>query len=421
MMSNARRASLPLLVVLAMLVSVLLVLAHSEPADASTPTGKAVGQVIGTEPVKLNVKVRWFANDWTYLGQRRVRGDIYSLALPPGTYHLQFVDLRPAYDVTKYAPSDILVRVRSGRVVQHDVKMRRGAAITGTARAGGKVLRGARIVAANANQQSFETTANKLGQFAIGGLPAGSYSVFTFDRAQIWVGKSLWVAKVRAREARNVLITLRKKGGSLLVDLRQGDGRPMKGEFFVTAVSKKSGQFWTARAKSGEVSFRGLFPGRYKLVAPGAGNYLAQTGAIRGARVRSGRADLASSFTWRTRGAEVMGIVVDYEDPSYPLPGAQVLLYNSQGDRLATTTSDDQGLFRFAGQLSTQTGMTVVAGPDQYSPYLGKGTHYCKYDSGTSDAFEVSNGDTTDVGAVALPHLPADEQDGVLCWPSDGS
>ena len=37
-------------------------------------------------------------------------------------------------------------------------------------------------MAANKEQNSFETTANATGQFALGGLPPGSYSVFTYDK-----------------------------------------------------------------------------------------------------------------------------------------------------------------------------------------------------------------------------------------------
>ena len=50
--------------------------------------------------------------DWNYIGQKAANGGGYSLSLPPGTYHLQFVDQRPSYDVTRYAPTDVKVTVR---------------------------------------------------------------------------------------------------------------------------------------------------------------------------------------------------------------------------------------------------------------------------------------------------------------------
>ncbi|MGZ4450926.1 MAG: carboxypeptidase regulatory-like domain-containing protein, partial [Nocardioides sp.] len=208
-MSHLRRRAGAVVLVLAGLLASLMLVGVS---PASAANGKAVGQIIGTEPVRLQVKMLWFDAHWHYLGQRRIDGDIYSISLAPGTYHLQFVDLRPSYDVTKYAPSDVTVTVPSGRSVQHDVKMHRGGAITGVAKGGnGKPLGGARVVAANTNQQSYETKANGKGQFAVGGLPAGSYSVFTYDRDQTWVGKSLWVPKIKLGEARNVLVKLKGK------------------------------------------------------------------------------------------------------------------------------------------------------------------------------------------------------------------
>ncbi|GAB3770876.1 hypothetical protein FB382_000295 [Nocardioides ginsengisegetis] len=415
----ARRGGAVLLVLVGLLAS--LVLVGVSPATAAT--GQVRGVVYGPQKINLHVQMLWFTKDWKFLGKAKVPStNIYSLTLPAGSYHLQFVDLRPSYDINKYAPSDIFVTVRAGSPTQHDVKMHRGAAITGTAKGGDhRILPGARLVAANTHQQSYETKANGRGQWAIGGLPDGNYSVFTFDRDRIWVGKSLWVPKIERGQIRNVSVTLKQHGGRLLVDLHQGDGRPMLGKFFVTAVSKASGQFWTEQAKGGEVSFDDLYPGKYKLVAPGHGRYLAQTGTIQGAYVKAGGSDLASTFTWTRLGAKVQGIVVDYEDPSYPLSGAEVMLFNADGDKLGSTTSNANGFFSFGGQLDTQDGLKVVAGPGPYSDYLGEEPHRCKFGHRTSDAFAVTRGQTSDIGAVELPHLPAAQQTNPSCDPSDGS
>ncbi|GCD90819.1 collagen binding domain-containing protein [Nocardioides sp. LS1] len=409
----ARRAGAVLLVLVGLLAS--LVLVGVSPATADN--GTAVGRVIATQQGKLRVKVLWFDNHWKYLGQRKLDSDIYRLSLAPGTYHLQFVDLRPSYDVTKYAPSDIQVTVPSGLPVQHDVKMRRGAAITGVARGGGHVLRGARIVAANANQQSYETKANSQGQFALGGLPDGNYSLFTFDRDQTWVAKSLWVPKMKRPEVRNLGINLKTKGGSLLVSLFKPDGKPMGGRFYVTVVSKASGQFWTARAGGGSVTFQGLYPGRYKLVAPGVGNYLARTGSVVGGYVKAGGADLASTFKWTQRGAWITGIVVDYEDPSIPIAKVPVSLYDASGNKIGQDTTNDNGLFTFAGQLDTQDGLTVVATGGWY-----QGDNYCNFKRTSVGDISVTHGMQTDMDALEMRHAPADDQAGAtLCYPSDGS
>ena len=64
----------------------------------------------------------------------------------------------------------------------------------------GRLPRGARVVAANKEQNSFETTANAQGQYALGGLPPGSYSVFTYDKRKSWVGKSTYLPEAQGRE-----------------------------------------------------------------------------------------------------------------------------------------------------------------------------------------------------------------------------
>ena len=187
MRSATRRPTgvLMLLLVLATLLAPVLVAAPATAAD-----GRVRGAIVGPGDKSPKVKVSWFAEDWTYLGARKANGGGYSLVLPAGTYHLQFTDSRPAYDVEKFAPADVLVTVSDGATTVKNVKMRRGASIGGTVRAGGKPAAGARVVAANKERNSFETTANAQGQFALGGLPAGSYSVFTYDKRKVFVGKS---------------------------------------------------------------------------------------------------------------------------------------------------------------------------------------------------------------------------------------
>ncbi|WP_435746247.1 MSCRAMM family protein [Nocardioides sp. SYSU DS0663] len=396
------RALLSSLLVLGVALSAVTVPA----APAQAAHGKAVGQVIGTQDGKLRTKMLWFDEDWGYLGQRRLDGTIYSLSLPPGTYHLQFVDLRPAYDVTKYAPSDVSVTVRSGQVVQRDVRMRRGAAITGTVRAGGRPASGARVVAANTHEQSFEVKADRKGRFAVAGLPAGSYSVFTYDRGEAYVGRSTWVPGLALGKAANVPIALTKRGGSLLVQLRKADGSPMGGSFHVTVVSKASGQFWTVRARRGEVSFPNLFPGRYRMVAPGVGSWFARSGDVSGAAVKSGRADLASTFRWTKRGAWVSGVVVDEADGETPMVGAQVLLLDQAGRRLDETATRTDGSFTLDGQVPTQSGLQVVVNPSGGGWMAG--VSWCRFESVTSGPWSVVAGRERWVDAITLPHAPAE-------------
>lgn len=400
--TNRRRRATALVLALGLLASLLLALGTAAPAQAAS--GKVVGQVIGSQGGKLRVEMLWFDQGWNYLGRRKVEGDIYSLSLQPGTYHLQFVDQRPSYDVTKYAPSDVTVTVKGGGIVQRDVRMRRGAAITGTVKAGGRPAAGARVVAANANEQSYEVKANGKGQFAVGGLPAGSYSVFTFDRKDTWVGRSRYVQGLKRGQAKNVGLALTKRGGSLLVQLRRGDGTKMTGSFYVTAVSKATGQFWTARARRGEVAFPNLYPGGYTMVAPGVGNWFARTAGIQGASVKAGRADLAASFRWTKRGAWITGYVVDEMDEETPMARAQVMVFDKAGHKLDETLTNAGGWFTLDGQIATQGGLKIVVNPEPDRGGYMQGAAWCQFKGTTSGPWSVRTGEETPVDAIVLPH-----------------
>lgn len=432
---TARRAGLPLtaaLAALALLAAMLLVLApsahaahtgraaHTASAARSAVTGRVLGEISGKDGVN-KIRMTWFTQDWHYLGKRKVNRGAYSLSLRPGTYWIQFTDRRPTYDVTKYAPSDIKVRVRAHKTTIKRVVMRRGAAITGIVTAGGKPARGARLVAANTAEQSFEVKANKQGQFALGGLPAGSYSVFTYERTSQWTGKSSYVPGLKPGDVADIAIQQTKHAGKLLVLLSAG-GKTIHKPVFVTAISRATGQFWTERStRDGSVSFDGLFRGRYRLVMPGVGDYLARNGNVTKAKVRANHLAIGT-FNLTRRGASVEGIVVDKEDPSYPLPGAAVLLVNKTGDTIGEDVTNSDGHFSFGGAITTQSGLTVVAQPGGYTAYLGEDTHYCLYGRTTSDRFSVRTGRSSDIGAIELAHLPKAEQgQSVNCYPSDGS
>ena len=381
--------------------------ARQSPTTAERTT-KVRGSIKAADK-GVKYRVRWFTKDWTYIDERKVTGGIYSLSLQPGTYYLQFVDLRPAYNVTKYAPTDIKVKV-GDTSVQKNVRMKRGAAITGTVRAGGRVAGGAEVVAANAAEQSYRVTANKRGQFALGGLPAGSYSVFTYDRKKAYVGRSTYLAGMKLGQVRNTPITLGTRAGRLLVDLRTKDGK-VKEKVFVTAVSKATGQFWTVKARGGEAIFSGLFPGKYRMVAPGVGSFLPQSGAIKGAMVRSGKDDLASTFTWTKRGATISGAVVDEEHPDAPMEDVEVLAFDQSGARLGSATTGADGLFTITGAITTQQGVTVKIQPGGTNPPYLQGTYYCKYGTASQGGVSVRTGEDTVLGILALPQLPTAQQD----------
>jgi Carboxypeptidase regulatory-like domain len=402
-MLSSARVRTALLAVLALVGSLLLLVAPSGSAEAATGSGTVRGAIYGRSGTPT-VVMQWFTADWKYLGKRKVRNGVYSLRLQPGTYRLQFVDQRPAYDLTKYAPADATVQVRAGHTTQRSVRMRKGAAIYGVVRAGGRPAAGARVVAANTYQQSYEATSNRSGEYAIGGLPTGRYSVFTFDRKKRYVAKSSYVGLQLGR-ARKVSPSLRTRAGRLLVDLYAGSA-PLTGRHPITVVSRSNGQWWTANASGGSVSFAGLYPGRYKIIVPGVGNYFASTGTVAGAEVRPGRAAFGS-YRLTKRGGWVTGTVVDSSYPTRKLSGATVTLRDAKGATVATTTSGAGGRFTFGGPLTTRSGMKVVVGPGPYSPYLGTDPATCAYISTTlTKSFTITTGREAGLGLVGIDLKP---------------
>lgn len=399
---------------LALLVGAALV---APTATAAAGSGKVRGAIVQADGATPRANVLWFDSSWTYLGARQATAGGYSLTLAPGRYYLQFVDRRPAYDVEKSAPTTVSVTVYAGRTTVRNVQMRRGASIGGRVVAGGKVAPGARVVAANTGEQSFTTTADSSGNYALGGLPAGKYSVFTYDRRQTWVARSTYLGQVEGSRFRQVDLRLTTRAGNMLVDLYAGN-EPARGTVYVTAVSVTSGQFWTARASQGSVTFKGLYPGRYRLQVPGIGNYLPATVSV-AASVRSQRLVFGSARLTQ-RGAWITGRVVDANHPTVGLAKASVRLVSAEGKVLDATTTSASGAYTLDGQLRTQYGARIVAGPGPYSDYLGPGTggtstSYCKY-AVTKVATSLRTGQRTYAGNLLLAHQPDSAQDGEQCW-----
>ncbi|GAB2778400.1 hypothetical protein GCM10027020_34930 [Nocardioides salsibiostraticola] len=404
-MNRTTPAARTLAVLLALFLGLTLALTATSNSAVAAEQGRVRGEIlqVGGGPAPT-VKVLWFTRDWTYLGARTARGGGYSLSLNDGKYYLQFIDQTPSYDVTKNRPTTVRVIVRAGRTTIKTVKLRRGASLGGQIRAGGRVAKGARVVAANTLEQSFETKADKQGRFALGGLPPGKYSVFTYDRKKSFVAKSLYLGRIKGSRFRSVKIVLNKRAGNLLVDLYAGDSR-LRGRPYITAVSRTTGQFWTARAKRGSITFRGLYPGKYYLQVPGVDNYFPARLTVPGAKVRSGRTAFGSVRLTR-RGAWVEGTVVDGSDTSHRLYGATVRLLDSSGREVGRTTSGRDGRFLFDGQIATQSGMTVIAGPGPDSIYLDN----CVYDPAQVGSIGATAGQRTELGNVAMPRSAGPEQ-----------
>ena len=393
--------------VLTLLGSLLLVVAPAGTAGAASDKGLANGN-IGCSGACPKMKMLWFDQNWTYLGAKNGGGG-YSIWLSPGTYHLQFVDQRPAYDITKFAPTDIKVTVRANSLSNRNLRMRKGAFITGTVVNGlGKPAKGARLVAANRQENSFETTANAKGQFAVGGLPQGKYSVFGWDKQKAWAAKSTWAGGVKPGKGRDVKVRLGKRAGSMTVYLFTPDGR-MSTRTAVTVTNKTTGQWWTATARNGTAVFRGLYPGRYQLKFDGAGVWLPTTLTVQKAKVHANKMTFGSVRLTK-RGGWITGTVVDNAESDVAARGiadVKVDLRTSTGDLLTSTTTNANGNFNLSGPLTTRSGMTIVVTPQNGADSYGQGQQWCMFTTGSKAPVSVTTGKQNAVGQVTLPRSTA--------------
>lgn len=407
------RSALPALVALIALLASALALVAPTRAGAAPPDTRLVQGVIdfpglGKHRVP-DVRVLWFTEDWQYLGQKNANGGSYALNLAPGTYWLQFVDQRPSWRTDKYAPTDVKVTVSAHKPTVKAVRMQHGAFVTGRVTTGAGPAGKARVAVArtlpDGRDQSFDTTANRRGEFAIGGLPEGKWSVFAWDRTKRWAGKSTWVGKVRTGTGKDVRVRLRTRSGSLRVLLYTPDGSALGSRATVTVTSVKTGQWWTATARGGTAVLKGVHPGRYRLKFDGSGNWLASQGRLRQATVRSDRAAIGT-FKVTERGAWITGQAVDAGAPAYPLRGAQVQLYDAYGTKLDETKASDSGAFTLDGQLRTQRNLTVVVNPDPLTGGWAQTVSYCRFDSTSVPGISVTQGRETRLGLVGVSRTP---------------
>lgn len=393
------------------LLAALLAVGAAPGAQARADKGLANGGITCPRLAKCpSLKLLWFDQDWNYVGQRKLGSTrSYSLTLGPGTYYLQFVDQRPAYDVTKFAPTDVMVTVRANDLTTRNVTMQAGAAITGKAvNRQGRPLNGATVVAANRGRQSFSTVADKRGRFAVGGLPQSQYSVFTFDKARTWVGKSTWAGAVKPGQIKDIRIELPTRAGELTVYVFTPNGL-LGRKATLTVMSKQTGQWWTDTSSNGTFVFKGAYPGGYTAKFDGAGVWFAAEGAVKNATVRSGRPAFGK-FRLTKRGGWVTGTVVDGSDPGATMAGAQLRLFDQAGTLVATAVSGADGDFKLEGQLATQTGMTIAVSPKPDSGGWMQGGMWCLFDEGTVAPVSLTAGEETWVGEVDLPRSTASGQ-----------
>ena len=128
--------------------------------------------------------------------------------------------------------------------------------------------------------------------------------------------------------------------------------------------------------------------------------------------MKSGTTDFGK-FTYTKRGGWVTGDLVDGGNPAYPLkkpfssaPGSKVDLYSADGTPLASGFSDDNGHFAVQGQISSQTGATLVITTRHQSGGYMNGEGYCQFDEASVEAVSITIGRETAVGTIDVPRHP---------------
>ncbi|MDT9594204.1 hypothetical protein RDV89_14065 [Nocardioides zeae] len=407
-LSPRRRASVIVALASALLVALATVTSAgtTAPAAAADTRGSVVGTITQSGGQVYNgwVKVTLFTNDWQVVHSANVRS-VYEFRVPAGDYRIQVTDTRPVYDINRFGPSDRTTRVYTGRTVRKDVGMGRGASITGTARTNGSAAANARVVAANNYGQSFETKANGAGQFAIGGLPAGNYSVYTWDARGQWSGPSTWLPRRWAGTNANISINLTQRSGALFVRFYERTNRLWGTSGWATARSKATGQWYTARITNGAATFAGVHPGAYELTVPTLGSQFGRTGSLPGNRQVPRGGLLETYFQLNERGASVTGTIVDSKAGARTLAGVRVRLYSTWGNKLGETRTASNGTFTIAGAIRDQPAARLVIDADATGGWLktGSGSNdQCQYAATKSIPFSMSTGRISNLGSVGL-------------------
>lgn len=342
---------------MAVLVAVGLLVAVPTTAGAAGPQvyGRVTDASTGS-PIR-NVRVQLFDANWNYVKQTKAkRNGIYEMSSPgPGTYHLQFVDARPAYDTRAYAARlDVRIKIGSSSK-QQNVRLRRGGAIGGVVKVKGRPAPHARIRAISNGGQVITVRADKRGQYALGGLAKDDYRVYAYDAKNRRVGRSKLVRSVKLKTFRKVSFNLKTRPGTIRGFILTGGNRA-SGTVYVTAVNKKTGEYWVARVTRGNLSLRGLTPGSYRLQVPDTGGYFGSTFNI--GYVRAGRTH-NTTVNLPTSGGTFSGKAVDATSGA-GIPNISVRLTDARGKVQAELPAKQDGSFRIGGNVRPQSGMKIT-------------------------------------------------------------
>jgi hypothetical protein len=275
-----------------MLVAICaLVAAVLSPAQAANEgAGAVTGRVIWADGTPAPAEVTLLAADQRQVASMTTKGSgvFHFDDVPAGGYFLTVRDLTPRWETVCFANTRVALTVAPWQTAARHVVVERAGVITG------KVTRGrnnepasrARIVAADSRGLNVDVRANGRGEFALCGLGGGKARVWGYDGGKRWSGAPQDI-KLTSKRFTDVRLRLRKPAGALIGFIHV-DGQLLRRPLWVTAVNRRTGQWWVVAVRRGELSLRGLAPGRYTLVLPAAGSYPGGTHNLRG-KVTPGR------------------------------------------------------------------------------------------------------------------------------------
>lgn len=264
-----RRALVPLALAAALLATPPSNPAHAGDTPPVSAGGEVVGRVVGPAGAGVaRARVALFDAKWNYLRDVRARGTgrFAFSGLEQGRYRLQVTDGRAAWRTDRLALTDAVVRISPDATSIAVVRMRKGGFLTGRVSRGPKRVDAARALvrAADESGRGFEVRADSRGRFALGGLPPGNYRVWAYDRARRWVGPTTAVRGLKRHQGHDLGLTLPRRAGGVNGHVF-ADGQLVNSTIWITATHRRTGQWWSVRVRNGDLSLRGLAPGRYDL------------------------------------------------------------------------------------------------------------------------------------------------------------
>lgn len=311
---EARQCPSGLLVSMAVLVVVLVAMvatltaagpahARTEPAPTpsasptSTPapapaTGKIVGRVVGTSGAGIpRARVALFDMQWRYVRDTVARstGRFSFSGVAPDRYRLQVTDTRAAWRTDLIAPTDARTRVRKDRTSVLTVAARKGAFLTGRVTRGpqDKAARRALVRVGDAYGRTYKVKADKKGYFAVGGLTKGTFRVWAEDPTRRWAGSTTVVRGLTRAKSQHLALRLRTRAGGVNGFVLEGSTIAQH-TTWVTAVHRRTGQWRVVKVRNGDLSVRGLLPGRYDFSLTATSTHAGRT-IKSGTKVRPGR------------------------------------------------------------------------------------------------------------------------------------